>query len=262
MNARTWPIVTLLALVPGVAGAQVACGDVVTKGATVTLTADLGPCDGSSATDAALAVDGGTLDLGGRTVTCADTDEDGDVPQGIVLTGKKSKLRNGTVAGCANGVVLLDQGKHRVEGITATGSVEHGVVADDDGGKSKLVGVTATGNGNDGMNVESDKNKITDAVTTGNVSDGIDLTSDADKNKVTNARAEDNGDNGIEAGGDKNKLTDCTAIGNAANGIDFGGEKNKVKGGTAQSNGGFDVNDCTDNKVKGLAFTTASPDCE
>jgi hypothetical protein len=260
MKRSPWIVLVPMALLPGVAAAQVACGDVVLKGTTVTLTADLGPCDGS-ATEAALTVDGGRLDLGGRTVTCADGDEDGAVPQGIVLTGKKSRVSNGTVTGCTNGVMLLDQGKHVVERVTASGSVEHGVVGDDAGGKNKLTGVTATGNGNDGMNLESDKNKIVDAVATLNVSDGIDLTSDADKNKVTNARAEENGDNGIEIGGDKNKATDCTANDNANYGIVFGGEKSKVKGGTAQGNGTFDLGQCEGNKVKKLVFTTASPDC-
>jgi hypothetical protein len=92
--------------------AQVACGASLAPGTTTTLTADLGPCDG---TPAAIVVESATLDLGGHTVSCADTDGDGELPDGIVLLGKKAEVRNSTVVGCYDGVVLAGAGKHRVE---------------------------------------------------------------------------------------------------------------------------------------------------
>jgi hypothetical protein len=85
---------------------------VVQKGQKVTLTADVGPCDGDSGSDAAIFLDGGTLDLAGHTVTCSDVDTNGDTSQGIALFGKKSKVMNGTVVGCQNGIFLAGDEKH------------------------------------------------------------------------------------------------------------------------------------------------------
>src|SRR5690242_7093034 len=66
--------------------AQVSCGDTIPKGRTVTFTADL-ECDG---VEEALLVDSATLDLGGHTVSCVDTNGNGRLPNGIVLLGKKA----------------------------------------------------------------------------------------------------------------------------------------------------------------------------
>jgi hypothetical protein len=254
-------LVVAILIAPVVAAAQVSCGTIVGKGETVTLTADVGPCDGDSGSTAALQVRGGTLDLGGRTVRCGDLNVDGEVPQGIVLSDKKSKVMNGSVVGCANGIAIGGNGKHLVERVTSQNSLDDGFDIIQGPNKNKLIDVTAIANGSDGIKVDSDKNKITNAVTTGNAEDGIDLTSTADKNKITNARSENNGDDGIEVGGNKNKVKLSTAIANGEDGVDFGGVKNKVTGGSAQSNGAFDLNDCSGNKVKKFSFTTASADC-
>lgn len=246
---------------PLAAAAQVACGDVIGKGQKVTLTADLGPCDGPSGTTAALVVEGGSLDLGGHTVTCADGDLDGEVPQGIVLVGKKSKVSNGTVVGCMNGLAVGGDGKHRLSGLTARDSVQDGFDLIEDAVKCRLTDVTATGSGNDGFHVQSDKNTLTNAAATGNAQDGIDLIGSADKNKVRDSEGSGNGDDGIEIGGQKNKVKDSVANDNVEDGFDFADEKNTLSGGSAQGNGGFDVNDCTGNKVKKVVYGTASPDC-
>src|SRR5690242_3367423 len=94
----------LVLLASSFAGAQVTCGHTIGNGQTVTLTDDI-TCDSPAAAEEigigiALTVDGGTLDLGGHTVTCADTDGDGRIPFGIVLKGTNSTLVNGTVSGC------------------------------------------------------------------------------------------------------------------------------------------------------------------
>lgn len=228
----------------------------------MTLTADVGPCDGDSGSTAAIVIEGGTLDLGGRTVTCVDANVDGEVPQGILLFEKKSKVMNGTVVGCMNGVGLAGKGKHLVKNVTVQSSQDDGVDVVEGSNKNKLIDVTATGSVRDGIYIRSDKNKVVNAVSTGNFEDGVDLTSDADKNKLVNVRTENNADSGIEVGGDKNKLKAPTSSGNGRHGLDFGGEKNKVVGGSSQGNGGFDVRDCEGNKLKGFAFTTATADCQ
>lgn len=254
-------LVGIVLLVPAVARAQVSCGATIRKGERVTLTADLGPCDG---VDAALVVDSGTLDLGGFTVSCTDTNADGDLPQGIVLSGRKARVTNGSVVGCSNGVGLAGSGKHRLENVTVTGSRDDGIdVAAGD--KNRLAGNTASGNGSDGIYLRTDKNKLSDNVTSGNAEDGLDIPSSGDKNKVVRHRADGNGDSGIEAGGTKNTLATPTATGNAEDGIVLGGGKNKVRGGTSSgngANGGFDIDGCAGNSVKKLTFTTASPDCQ
>jgi parallel beta-helix repeat protein len=254
------PLAVLLAL-PFTAAAQVTCGDVIGKGQKITLTADVGPCDGPSGSTAALVVEGGSLDLGGHTVTCADSDLDGDVPQGIVLFGAKSKVSNGTVVGCMNGFAFGGTGKHRVSGCTARDSVQDGFDLIEDAVKCRLTDVTATDSGNDGFHVQSDKNTLTNAVATGNDQDGIDLTGSADRNKVRDSEGSGNGDDGIEIGGQKNKVKDSVANDNVEDGFDFADEKNKLSGGSAQGNGGFDVNDCTGNKISKVTYETASPDC-
>jgi parallel beta-helix repeat protein len=260
MTTRTLALVVSLAFVPP-ALAQLACGDVVSKGQKVTLTADVGPCDGG-VQDAAIFVDGGQLDLGGRTVTCADTNIDGDTSQGIGLIGKKSRVTNGTVVGCRNGVFLAGDGKHLVQGVTVQGSVDDGLDSNDDAPKNKVYDSTFTQNGSDGVYLTSDKNKLRGVTSTNNVEDGIDLVSSADKNKIIESTASGNGDDGIEIGGSKNKALNCTSTNNAEDGFDFADPRNQVRGGTSQGNGSYDVNDCTGNKVKKLVFTTASPDCQ
>jgi hypothetical protein len=247
-------------LVPVAAIGQVTCGTTIGQGEKVTLTADVGPCDGNSSNTAALVVEGGRLDLGGHTVTCADTNLDGGVPQGIVVIGKKSRVMNGTIVGCMNCLAVGGVGRHRFSGLTVLNCVQDGVdVAE--GSKNKLSDITASGCGSDGFHIRSDKHKISNAVATGNVADGFDLTAEADKNKLKQCQTNANGDTGIEIGGDRNKLKDITANTNGGNGVDFGGERNKLIRGVAQGNGAFDLRDCTGNKVKKGTFTTVTDDC-
>jgi parallel beta-helix repeat protein len=237
--------------------AQVACGDTISKGQTVTLTADVGPCDG---VENAIIVDSGVLDLGGRTVSCADTDTDGVVSYGIYLRGRKAQVRNGTVSGCLDNVWVGGDGKHTVEGITSTAATRYGVYGASTSPKNRFAGNTATANADDGFQVRGPKNKIEGNVASGNGEDGIDLTQ-ATKNKITGNTTANNVDDGIEATGTKNKIIGNTSTTNGDNGIAVGSGKNKVIGNTATGNAATDIlgqDPCTSNKFKDNTFGTGS----
>ena len=251
-------LVVVILLVPFAAGAQVTCGGTVGAKQKVTLTANVGPCDG---VDAAIVVDSGSLDLAGFAVSCSDLDGDGILPQGIVLTGRKSKVMGGTVIGCANGVGLAGQGKHVVQGMTVQNSGDDGVDVLAQAEKNRIVGTTSSNNGDDGFYLRSSKNKVADNVSTGNGADGFDLPTSAGKNKLMRNRADGNEDSGIEVSGSKNKLLLSSTGQNGVDGIHVGGSGNTVRGGTSMGNGVYDIEGCAANKVKKLSFGTASPDC-
>ena len=184
MTVRTvtlWGLAGVLAggLTASDARAQIACGGIVGPGQTVTLTGNVGPCDDVAV---AITVDGGTLDLGGFTLSCADTDEDNALPTGIELNGKKAQVRNGSVVGCFNGVRVEGSGKGVVTGMTLSGNASDGVQVRSD--KNKITANTTSGNGDEGVDVLGSKNKIIGNTTTGNGADGIDVSSSARKNKI------------------------------------------------------------------------------
>jgi len=246
----------LVAAAPA-ARAQVACGDTITKGQPVTLTADVGPCDG---VENAIIVDSGVLDLGGRTVSCADTNTDGEVSYGIYLRGKKAQVRNGTVTGCLDNVWIGGDGKHTIEGITATAATRYGFYVSSTSPKNRLASNTATANADDGIQVRGTKTKIESNVASGNGEDGIDLTQ-ATKNKIISNTTANNVDDGIEATGTKNKIIGNTSTTNGDNGIAVGSGKSKVIGNTATGNASTDIlgqDPCTSNKFKNNTFGTGS----
>jgi len=255
-----WTRIVLLAvlLFPLVAAAQVNCGSTIGPRQRVTLGGDLGPCDG---VDAALVVDSGTLDLAGFTVSCADVNVDGDLPQGIILTGRKARVTGGAVTGCSNGVGLAGSGKHTVEAVTVRDSDDDGFDVLTSATKNTLVGNTSANNGDDGFYLRGDKNRMIDNVATGNAGDGIDLPSTADKNKLVRNRADANQDSGIEVGGSRNAVTAPSTARSAGNGVLLLGNKNRVSGGASTGNGVFDVAGCAGNKVRKLAAGNAAPDC-
>ncbi|MGH7341647.1 MAG: NosD domain-containing protein, partial [Candidatus Rokuibacteriota bacterium] len=265
MTPRT-RFATTLALTAGLAAAiaadaraQVACGDTIGKGQTVTLTADVGPCDDNS-NDALIVVDSGVLDLGGRTVTCDDANTDGELPLGIVLTGKKAQVRNGTVVGCRSNVFFGGSGKHRLENVTARAAVRYGFYISDNSPKNQLIANVADANGDDGFQIQSDKNKIEGNTSQNGEDDGFDVT-DASKNKFTGNTATGNSNSGIEATGSKNKIVANTSTGNGSYGIGVGAKKNKVIGNTATGNGISDIfgtEPCGQNKFKDNIFGTGA----
>lgn len=239
------------------AHAQLACGGTVAKGQTVTLTADLGPCDGTS-DDSAVIIEG-ILDLGGRTVSCGDTSLDGEVPDGLYLRGSKAQVRNGTVTGCDDNVWVGGNGKHTVQGITSTAAVGDGVYVASTSPKNRLTGNTIVSNGDDGVECRGTKNKIEGNTVNDNAEDGIDLP-EADKNKVVGNTTTGNADDGIEAtNGTKNKILANTSTANGDYGIGVGGDKNKVVGNTASGNGTADIGGNCTNKYKNNTFGTGVP---
>jgi hypothetical protein len=292
----------LVLLAPALASAQVTCGDTIGKGQTVTLTADIGPCDTSPTIPDpglgfALTVEGGTLDLAGHTLACADTDGDGRIPYGIRLDGEKATVRNGTVIGCEEGLAvgILDGGQdteHRAVHVTVQNSRYVGVGVRSNkntlidvrstnsfgrlgygfwilGDESKLVGLTATGNDAFGIRISGKKNTVIGATATGNARDGFWVDDESKKNNLTACQGSGNGDSGIRIEGLKNKVDDSIANDNAAYGFVLeAGSQNRIRGGSAHDNSGFDLLNCYDdkygNKVSDLDYTTEtteSSDC-
>jgi len=191
------------------------CGTVVTAGSTLTLSSDVGPCDGTLADSAIEVQDGGTLDLNGKTVTCQDINTDTQYPVGIRLLGSKDHVSNGTVDGCMIGVVLSGDGRHAVESVTATNSHDDGFVIETALGntKNRLTSCTASDNAVDGFSIGSDKNSLTSTSATGNGAAGYDVI------------------------GAKNKFFEAVASGNSGAGFGLTGTGNKLTGGSASSNG-------------------------
>jgi parallel beta-helix repeat protein len=240
------------------AAAQAVCDGYVGPGETLVLSADLGPCDGEYE---ALLVESGTLDLGGHTVSCADTNADGILPYGIVLVGKKAQLRNGTVVGCYHNVLLEDKGRHTVENVTAEGALFDGFQLDSQ--RNRFSGNTARANGDDGIQVSAPKNALSGNVAEGNGEDGIDVVG-AGRNKLTDNAVSNNSDDGLEVGGDRNKLLGNDSTANADAGIRVGGARNKVLANTATGNGGWDIEGsepCTANVFRDNVYGAATGSC-
>jgi parallel beta-helix repeat protein len=250
-----------LATVPAIATAEVACGDTVGPGGTVTLTADVGPCDGINT---AIIVDSATLDLGGHTVSCADGNADEDVPYGIVLIGKKAAVRNGTVTGCWHGVVAAGSGKHTVEGVTVRASYQDGIYVPEESAKNRLTAITAVANLDDGFEIRGSKNAVSSSVAQDNGEDGIDLV-DGTANKVTGNTSTGNADDGVDVGGDRNKVQRNTIAGNGGVGITVHGARNRIVGNTVSGSGaGVDLlsaDGCGSNKWRGNTYGASEPDC-
>jgi parallel beta-helix repeat protein len=241
------------------ARAQLACGGTVGKGETVTLTADLGPCDG---VESAIIIDSGVLDLGGHTLSCADTNGNGRFSYGLDVRGKNAVVRNGTVTGCIDNVYVAGS-KNTVEGITATAAQRYGFYVASTSSKNRIAGNTATGNADDGIQARGAKHTIEGNSASANGEDGIDLT-DAKKSKVLNNTSSGNSDDGFEATGTKNTIGGNTSTGNADDGIAVGAGRNKVIGNTSTGNGSTDIlseEPCKKNKFKDNTFVVSPSSC-
>ena len=155
------------AVVLGFAGAaparaQVSCGDVIGPNETVTLEGDV---DGCGPGAAALTVIGpATLDLNGFSVICAPS---ASPSTGIVVVGKRARVRNGSVQLCGTGVELLGEGAHQIEGVIAAlsdsgaGSRGEGFVIESD--RNRLTGNSAVQNSAEGFRiVEGNRNQLID----------------------------------------------------------------------------------------------------
>ena len=155
----------VVAMAPG-ARAQLACGGIVPKGQTVTLTADLGPCDGGSSDSAVqdgfyVASTSPKNRLTGNTVVSNGDD-------GFECRGAKNKIEGNTANNNAeDGIDLPDALKNKVTGNTATGNLDDGF--DVGGTKNKILGNTATANGQYGIVATDRKNKVIGNTATGNI---------------------------------------------------------------------------------------------
>lgn len=220
--------------------AQVACGDTITGNAI--LSSDL-----LCSTNPALTVDGGRLDMNGFTVEC---DNSGD---GIVLLGKNSRLANGTVIGCEDGVKLLGDGGHHVNNVTSTDNDEEGFAIRSD--NNHLVDCRASNNGDEGFSIDSDNNQLVGCTSSEN-DDGILVTGDA--NHIVNCTVDDNADAGIKLrSGERNHVVGNLIRGeNGDEGISIGGgaDKNKINANIIEDMGDEGIlirSNNDDNKVSG-----------
>ena len=241
-----------------------ACGGTIGSGETVTLTADVGPCDG---VESAIIIDSAILDLGGYTVICADTNQDGEVSYGLDIRGRGAQVRNGTVIGCFDNVYVAGS-KQTVENITSQAATNYGFYVASTSSKNRIANNTSTGSADDGFQVRGKKQTVESNVATNNGDDGLDGDGGEtsrlfSKSKFTSNTATANVDNGIEVTGTRNRISGNTATGNGGIGIGVGDRKNKVFGNTATGNGGtdiFGVEPCKANKFKDNTFGTGS-DC-
>src|SRR6266545_1761390 len=159
---------------------HIGCGAILGPGGTFVLDSDVGPCGGPGP---ALTLISATLDLAGHTVSCSTTSI-----YGIEVEGKKSRVRNGTVSGCGNGVVLFDQGSYEVREVTASGNTA-------------------------GFNVGSSGNKLTDNAASSN-EEGFSFVGHTNDAWVGNT-ASGNGGFGFSFGdGAMNSLDENRASGN------------------------------------------------
>jgi parallel beta-helix repeat protein len=238
------------------AQAEAVCEGYVGPGETLVLGADLGPCDGDLEV---LLVDSGTLDLGGHTVSCADTNADGNLPYGIVLVGKKAQLRNGTVEGCYHNVILDGRGRHTVENVTSQGAALDGFIVA--APRSRLLSNAAIANGDDGFQIESFRSQLLGNAAEGNGEDGIDIV-DGGRHKLVGNTVSGNADDGFDVGGDRNKLLENGSTANVDVGIRVGGARNRVFGNTATGNGSADIEaSCPANRFRENVYDIGQGSC-
>jgi len=228
------------------------CGAVLGPGGTFTLNADVGPCDDDSG-PAAIVVISATLDLKGHTVSCQDFDWDG-VPDGIVLLGQGARVKNGTVAGCAEGVWVLGAGKNTVENIDAHSSTYDGIHVDSS--RNTVKGNITHNNGEDGVHIDSDNNRVEHNSSYSNDDDGFDIDGGLGKNQLFSNWAGWNDDDGFDVDTDDNRLSDNTASWNR-HGFDVdGGDLNVLQSNWATHNlEGIIVADTSKNQVLGNTVT-------
>ncbi len=234
-------------------------------GGSFVLTCDVGPC----AVGPALTVNSASLNMNSHTVSCSDNTIDG-----VVLTGTKATLLNGTVTGCFDGVELQGTGSHEVTNVTSTGNANFGFDEVSGSNANKLSSNTASNNGRVvpdhtcpgsfccdftvgfGFDLNGNGNILRSNSATGNFDDGFRLdgssnnlagdksnTNDVDSipilcndNVTVFSSTTDAGGDGFDANGDSNLLSGVTANGNADDGVDIDGNKNRVTGSTANGN--------------------------
>lgn len=185
---------------------QVTCGAVVTTNEVMTgdLFCILNPA-------ASFTIDGGSVDMNGHRVGCLPG------MNGVVMINSGGKLKNGSVEGCDDGVILAGSGKHTVTNVMVRGGGDRGFVVLSP--KNKLVRNTALGNGGIGFHIASAVQPMAD-ILAGNV-------------------AANNGDAGFHLTGEGSKLSGNLASGNGQEGFYLDGGSTKFTRNTAYDNGGI-----------------------
>ncbi len=153
-------------------GAQVMCGDIITRPSK--LTGNL-TCVGDAGPGALIVMGpGGKLNLNGFTVDC-NNDADATDTDGIRLTGMKALVHSGTVTDCRNGVVVIGSGKHHIASITSELNSLAGFFIGQNIDGNKLNANTAQQNGNDGflVFVQADDSQFIGNVSDNNGTNGL-----------------------------------------------------------------------------------------
>jgi parallel beta-helix repeat protein len=214
--------------VPQAQAVHISCGDTLGPGGNFVLDSDVGPCSGPGP---ALTLISATLDLAGHTVSCSTTSI-----YGIEVEGKKSRVRNGTVSGCGNGVVLFDEGFHEVRRITASGNTTGFTVGSK---RNKLNDNTATVNEYAGFAVGGTQNQLNDNFASGSEIGFLFI--GATGTVLSDNTATENFEGFEMFNSGSNLLTDNTASDNATNGFEGSlNTNNRWAANTANGNaGGF-----------------------
>ena len=213
-------------VVASTAEAQIACGDTITSGQKIRLTADVGPC---SQGGPVLTIEGGgRLNMNGHTIECVNGSS-----QGVVLTGEAARIENGVIQGCDTQNLLLDgTGSHRVSDVIVTGSFLNGV------------------------RILSAGNKLKDNIAVDNSGDGFVLFTSASGNDLKGNIADSNGSRGFALSGNGERLLRNSAAGNTNDGFDVRGNGHFLNGNTAIGNGqkGFEVFDADNRLLRNTAI--------
>ncbi len=250
------------------------CGDTINT--DTTLDADLLDCD----TDPGLTVQGpAVLDLDGHTVTCSSGD-------GIHLVGRGAKLRNGVVEGCNDGIVLMGEGLHSVEGMLSKDNAVDGFSVERGSDKNRLDRNAAAGNGDDGFQFFGVQNMLTNNIASNNffgfftplpgsskhilrentAASNIDVgfLIPASGTEFRKNVAQRNGRWGFLISSDGSNVIRNQAFDNEGVGIEMGGDNSKLERNSAMGNGNFDLvdyEDCSNNIWKRNIFGSANHIC-
>jgi parallel beta-helix repeat protein len=251
------------------------CGDTVGPTGLYILQHDIGPCDDEYG-PAALNVKGPvTLLMKGFVVRCEDVNGNGEVPKGIIVTGTKARIVNGTVSGCDDGMVLTkgdddaETGWHTIQNIKAVNNADdgfdvksnnnrfignHAEKNDDkgfalDGTGNTLLGNTSNYNHDHGVDIDGDRNHLYRGKANHNDKDGIHL-DEGNSAIVTGYTSRNNGDDGIEVNSSGNWIVGNKINKNQEDGIQL---SNKPEDGEVAHNNKVLFNNARDNNQAGGA---------
>jgi parallel beta-helix repeat protein len=214
------------------AQAQPDCGDPLGPGGHIALYGDVGPC----ATDPALTIVGPVnVDLNGFTVSCAGA------TTGIVVEGVNARVQNGVVEDCEEGVVVEDDGHHRLLKLTVTSTQDQigdlGFRVNSD--NNHLVDNWADAFNGEGFRIEGDDNRLTNNHATDNFNHGFRIR--GENNQLVNNHAENNVGEGFRLDDDGNHLINNVALDNADEGFRIrDGLDNTLVNNRAENNGTSD----------------------